>query len=267
MYTDPKIPARGIVSLVGAGQGATDLLTLRAPHLLSDADVIVHDRLMREAALALARPEAQSIFVGKARANHRMPQADINALLVRLARVGKRVVRLKGGRPTGVRPRRRGSRGPGRGVRYEIVPGITAALACAANAGIPLTHRETSRSVMLTTGHTKNGTLDPDFAAPARPGARLSVYMGIHTLPLLLDGLRRHGFDPATPAALVERGGTPARRALFGILPDLLARASAWSTGGPALVLIGAVGPRGAERARHSEDRCEQGGTWNGAEC
>ena len=267
MYIDPKIPARGIVSLVGAGPGAADLLTLRALQRLIDADVIVYDRLVSEAVLALARPEAERIFVGKARANHCMPQADINALLVRLARAGKRVVRLKGGDPLVF----------GRGgeeaealaaarVRYEIVPGITAALACAADAGIPLTHRETSRSVTLATGHTKDGTLELDFAALARPGATLAIYMGIRTLPLLLDGLRRHGFDPATPAALVERGGTPTCRTLFGSLPDLLAQAPAWSTGGPALVLIGAVVARRAERARHGEDRCEQGGAWNGSE-
>ena len=233
MYIDPKIPARGIVSLVGAGPGAADLLTLRALQRLSDADVIVYDRLVSEAVLALARPEAERTFVGKARANHCMPQADINALLVRLARAGKRVVRLKGGDPLVF----------GRGgeeaealaaarVRYEIVPGITAALACAADAGIPLTHRETSRSVTLATGHTKDGTLDLDFAALARPGATLAIYMGIHTLAQLFEGLGRHGFDPATPAALVERGGTPQRRMLTGTLPDLLALAPAGARAG-----------------------------------
>lgn len=265
MYIDPKPPASGIVFLVGAGPGAADLLTLRALHRLRDADVIVYDRLVSDAVLALARPEAERIFVGKARACRCMLQADINALLVRLARAGKRVVRLKGGDPLVFgRGGEEAEALAAAGVRYEIVPGITAALACAADAGIPLTHREASRSVTLATGHTKDGTLDLDFAALARPGATLAIYMGIHTLPLLLDGLMRHGFDPATPAALVERGGTPACRTLFGPLPDLLAQAPAWGSGGPALVLIGAVVARSAERTRQSEARSEQGGTWNG---
>lgn len=265
MYIDPKTPASGIVFLVGAGPGAADLLTLRALDRLRDADVIVYDRLVSDAVLALARPEAERIFVGKARAYHCMLQADINTLLVRLARAGKRVVRLKGGDPLVFgRGGEEAEALAAAGVRYEIVPGITAALACAADAGIPLTHREASRSVTLATGHTKDGTLDLDFAALARPGATLAIYMGIRTLPLLLDGLMRHGFDPATPAALVERGGTPACRTLFGPLPDLLAQASAWGSGGPALVLIGAVVARSAERTRQSEAHSEQGGTWNG---
>jgi uroporphyrin-III C-methyltransferase / precorrin-2 dehydrogenase / sirohydrochlorin ferrochelatase len=115
------------------------------------------------------------------------------------------------------------------------------ALACAADAGIPLTHRDASRALTLVTGHTKDGALSLDFAALARPGATLAIYMGIHSLALLTDGLVRHGFDPTTPAALVERGGTRRRRILTGTLPELAAQAPHWSTGGPALVLIGEV--------------------------
>ena len=238
---DGAAPA-GMVFLVGAGPGAADLLTLRALRLLGEADVIVHDRLVSDEVLDLARRDAERIFVGKARANHCMQQEDINALLVRLARAGKRVVRLKGGDPLVF----------GRGgeeaealaaadVMFEIVPGITAALACAADAGISLTHRAASRSVTLVTGHTKDGGLELDFAALARPGATLAIYMGVQSLPELLAGLVRHGFDQATPAALVESGGTRAARVLTATLPVLVAQGPGWTTGGPVLVLVGEV--------------------------
>jgi uroporphyrin-III C-methyltransferase/precorrin-2 dehydrogenase/sirohydrochlorin ferrochelatase len=245
----------GMVFLVGAGPGAGDLLTLRAQRLLGEADVIVHDRLVSDEVLEMARRDAERIFVGKARANHCMPQADINALLVRLARAGKRVVRLKGGDPLVFG--RGGEEAEAlveAGVAHEIVPGITAALACAADAGIPLTHREASRAVTLATGHTKDGMLELDFAALARPGATLAIYMGIHTLAQLADGLGRYGFDPTTPAALIERGGTRRKRVLTGTLPELVAQAPAWGTGGPTLVLIGEVVARRSERVgRKSE--------------
>jgi uroporphyrin-III C-methyltransferase/precorrin-2 dehydrogenase/sirohydrochlorin ferrochelatase len=232
----------GMVFLVGAGPGAADLLTLRALRLLGEADVIVHDRLVSAEVLDMARRDAERIFVGKARANHCMKQEDINALLVRLARTGKRVVRLKGGDPLIFgRGGEEAEALAAAGVAFEIVPGITAALACAADAGIPLTHRDASRAVTLATGHTKDGALDLDFAALARPGATLAIYMGVHSLALLTKGLRRHGFDPTTPAALVEHGGTRRRRILTGTLPELLVQAPHWSRGGPALVLIGEV--------------------------
>lgn len=243
----------GIVFLVGAGPGAADLLTLRAQRLLGEADVIVHDRLVSDEVLDMGRRDAERIFVGKARANHCMKQEDINALLIRLARTGKRVVRLKGGDPLVFgRGGEEAEALADAGVTFEIVPGITAALACAADAGIPLTHRNDSRAVTLATGHTKDGTLDLDFAALARPGATLAIYMGITTLALLLEGLTRHGFDPTTPAALVERGGTRRRRVLTGTLPELVARAAGWSHGGPALVLIGEV----VARRTGVEQRC-----------
>jgi len=232
----------GIVHLVGAGPGAADLLTLRAHRLLGQADVVVHDRLVSDEVLCMARPDAERIFVGKARANHCMPQGQINALLIGLAREGKRVVRLKGGDPLVFgRGGEEAEALAAAGVPFEIVPGITAALACAADMAIPLTHRDASRSVTLVTGHTKDGDLDLDFAMLSRPGATLAVYMGIHTLRRLMEGLARHGFDLTTPAALVERGGTPLRRVLSGTLPELVVWAPGWSHGGPALLLIGEV--------------------------
>jgi uroporphyrin-III C-methyltransferase/precorrin-2 dehydrogenase/sirohydrochlorin ferrochelatase len=234
----------GIVYLVGAGPGAADLLTLRAQRVLGEADVIVHDRLVTDDVLDMARRDAARINVGKARANHRMKQADINALLVRLCQEGKRVVRLKGGDPLVFgRGGEEAEALQDAGVAFEIVPGITAALACAAQARFPLTHRRVARSVTLVTGHTCDGRLEIDFQAAVQGGGTLAIYMGITTLPLLRDGLAAAGQDPRTPAALIECGGTPRQRTSFGTLGELVERAATWSTGGPALVLVGpAVG-------------------------
>ena len=231
----------GIVYLVGAGPGAADLLTLRAHRLLGEADVIVHDRLIGEDVLDMARRDAERIYVGKARANHCLPQEGINDLLVRLAREGRKVVRLKGGDPFVFgRGGEEAEALAQAGVAFEVVPGVTAALACAAQSGIPLTHRDATRTVTLATGHTKNGQLDLDFTQLAR-GGTLAVYMGIVTLPLLRTGLLDAGLDAATPAALIERGGTRAQRVLTGTLDTLVEQAPGWSTGGPTLVMIGAV--------------------------
>jgi uroporphyrin-III C-methyltransferase/precorrin-2 dehydrogenase/sirohydrochlorin ferrochelatase len=231
---------QGMVFLVGAGPGAADLLTLRAQRLLGEADVIVHDRLVSDAVLDMARRDAERIYVGKARANHCLRQEDINALLVRLAREGRKVIRLKGGDPFVFgRGGEEAEALEAAGVAFEVVPGITAALACAAQARIPLTHREAARSLTLITGHTKDGDLDIDFAAVARAGGTLAVYMGLVTLPKLRDGLFAHGLHRQTPAALIERGGTADQRTLFGTLDDLVDRAESWSTQGPILLLLG----------------------------
>ncbi len=246
-----SLPPTGIVSLVGAGPGAADLLTLRAQRLLGEADVIVHDRLVTDEVLDMARRDAARIYVGKARANHCLPQEGINALLVRLAREGKRVVRLKGGDPFIFgRGGEEAEALAAAGVAFEVVPGITAALACAAQARIPLTHREAARAVTFVTGHTKDGTVDVDFASVARSRATLAVYMGVVSLPGLRDGLLAAGMPASTPAALIERGGTRAQRELHGTLDELATAAAGWSTGGPALVLVGEAVARGtAERA------------------
>ena len=232
---------RGIVYLVGAGPGSADLLTLRAHRLLGEADVIVHDRLVGEDVLDMARRDSERIYVGKARANHCLPQEGINDLLIRLAREGRKVVRLKGGDPFVFgRGGEEAEALAAAGVAFEVVPGVTAALACAAQSGTPLTHRAAARTVTFATGHTKDGRLDLDFAQLAM-GGTIAVYMGVVTLPLLRDGLLAAGLDPATPAALIERGGTRAQRLLRGTLDELAAQAEGWSTGGPTLVMVGAV--------------------------
>ncbi len=241
-----KLPA-GIVHLVGAGPGAADLLTLRAVRLLERADAIVHDRLVSDEVLALANPAAERIYVGKRRADHCLPQAEINALLVRLAHSHACVVRLKGGDPFIFgRGGEEAEALAQAGIETQIVPGVTAALACAAQAGIPLTHRGVSRSVTFVTGHTKDGRLEVDFAGLARSlsipgGSTLAVYMGIATLPALAAGLAAQGLDLAIPAALIERGGSPRQRELRGSLGELVRQGQAWSDGGPALLIIGEV--------------------------
>ncbi|MGC8523986.1 MAG: siroheme synthase CysG [Acidibrevibacterium sp.] len=243
----------GMVFLVGAGPGAADLLTLRAQRLLGEADVIVHDRLVGDEVLALARRDATRIFVGKARAHHCLPQSEINALLVGLARAGKKVVRLKGGDPFIFgRGGEEAEALAEAGIACEIVPGVTAALACAAAAGIPLTHRDAARSVTLLTGHGKEGVIDLDFAALVRLGGTLAIYMAITALPRLAAGFAAAGLAPETPAALIERGGTPAERRLFAPLPELATRAPAWSSGGPALLLIGPAVARAGTATREA---------------
>jgi uroporphyrin-III C-methyltransferase/precorrin-2 dehydrogenase/sirohydrochlorin ferrochelatase len=251
MQTDA--PGSGIVFLVGAGPGAADLLTLRAQRLLGEADVIVHDRLVTDEVLDMARRDAERIFVGKARAKHCMRQEDINALLVRLGREGRKVVRLKGGDPFVFgRGGEEAEALADAGVACEVVPGVTAALACAAQAGIPLTHRDAARMVTFVTGHTKEGRLDVDFATLVNSQATLAVYMGLASLPALAAGLLAHGLDAGTPAALIERGGTQRQRTLRGTLDSLVAQAPGWSSGGPTLVLVGHAVGRGREWAMPS---------------
>ena len=235
---------QGMVFLVGAGPGAADLLTLRAQRLLGEADVIVHDRLVTPEVLAMARRDAERIFVGKSRANHCLKQQEINALLVRLAQQGRKVVRLKGGDPSIFgRGGEEAEALAEAGIPFEVVPGITAALACAAQAGIPLTHRDAASRVTFVTGHTREGKLDLDFASLVRSRTTLAVYMGIVSLPQLRSGLLAHGLDATTAAALIERGGTADQRELRGTLDELVARAPDWSQNGPTLILIGpAVG-------------------------
>jgi uroporphyrin-III C-methyltransferase/precorrin-2 dehydrogenase/sirohydrochlorin ferrochelatase len=237
---DETTPETGFVHLVGAGPGAADLVSLRALRLLGEADVIVHDRLGTAEVLDLARRDAARIDVGKSQGDHTMPQAEINALLIRLARDGKRVVRLKGGDPFIF-----GRGGEeiaalhSAGIPCAVVPGITAALACAASAGIPLTHRDHAHAVTFVTAHRRRPDLGIDYAGLLRPGVTLAIYMGLATLPRLRDELEAAGFDPAMPAVLVEDGGTDHARVLRGRLTELADQAGAWARGGPVLTLLG----------------------------
>lgn len=232
----------GSVALVGAGPGHPDLLTLRAATLIRQAEVIVYDRLVGAEILALARPCTQRIYVGKARGDHTLPQSEISALLVRLARDGRRVVRLKGGDPYIF------GRGgeeiemlSEHGIPFEVVPGVTAAAGVAAYAGIPLTHRDHAHAVMLVTGHLKNGSADLDWPALARPGHTLVVYMGLVGLPQLCRELVAHGLPATTPAAVVQQATLPTQRVVVGTLADLVERACTARLAPPTLIIVGDV--------------------------
>ena len=238
-------PTLGIVHLVGAGPGAADLVSLRGLRLLGEADVIVHDRLGTAEVLELARRDAERIDVGKSEGHHTMPQRDINALLVRLAREGRHVVRLKGGDPFIF------GRGGEEvdalheaGVVCEVVPGITAALACAASAGIPLTHRDAAHAVTFVTAHRRRDDLGIDYAGLLRPGVTLAIYMGLATLPRLCAELAAAGFSTGMQAVLVESGGTSRTRVLRGRLEELALIAGGWAAGGPVLILLGGTADR-----------------------
>jgi len=232
----------GTVYLVGAGPGNPDLLTVRAARLVADADVLVYDRLVGADILRLARRDARRIFVGKARSNHALPQHEINALLVRLALEGGDVVRLKGGDPFVF-----GRGGEevealvAHGIPFEVVPGVTAASGVAAYAGIPLTHRDHAHAVTLVAGHLKDGTMDLDWPALARPGQTLVVYMGLLGLPVLARELIAHGRSPATPAAVVEQATTANQRIVTGTLADLPGKAFDARLAPPTLIVIGDV--------------------------
>jgi uroporphyrin-III C-methyltransferase/precorrin-2 dehydrogenase/sirohydrochlorin ferrochelatase len=240
----PRAPgaAAGKVFLVGAGPGNPDLLTLRAARLLGEAEVVVYDRLVGTGIVALAPRTAQRIFVGKARSNHALPQDEINALLVRLGLEGRRVVRLKGGDPFVF-----GRGGEeiealvAHGIAFEVVPGITAATGIAAYAGIPLTHRDHAHAVTFVTGHLKDGTMNLDWPALARPGQTVVIYMGLLGLPILAHELIAHGLPASTPAAVIQQGTTASQRVVTGTLATLPGLAFDARLEPPTLIVVGDV--------------------------
>ncbi len=232
----------GSVVLVGAGPGDPGLITLNALRAMNEADVILHDRLVSAEVLRLARRDATRIEVGKSAGRHSMGQDEIHALMLRHAQAGRRVVRLKGGDPFVF-----GRGGEeleflrAHGIAYEVIPGITAAVACAAYAGIPLTHRDHAQSLRLVTAHCKNSLDTLDWASLAQDQQTLAVYMGVAGLETVRERLLLAGVAPDLPFALVENGSRAQQRVITGALAALPDIARHHGVQSPALLIVGAV--------------------------
>lgn len=232
----------GKVFLVGAGPGDPELLTLKAARLLAQAEVVVFDHLVGDGVMDLIHPAAIRIYAGKEAGRHALPQHEINALLVSEARKGRNIVRLKGGDPFIF------GRGGEEmealvdaGIACEVVPGITAASGISACTGMPLTHRDHARALVFATGHLKDGTVNLDWHALARPDQTVVIYMGLGALEVICERLVAHGLPPATPAAIIHKGTTPEQRTLIGSLASLPDDAARAGLHPPALIMIGSV--------------------------
>jgi uroporphyrin-III C-methyltransferase/precorrin-2 dehydrogenase/sirohydrochlorin ferrochelatase len=242
LLTNSMGAQQGEVYLVGAGPGDADLLTFKALRLMQKADVVLFDRLVSDEILRLCRVDADMIYVGKARSDHAVPQADMNQMLVDLALEGKRVVRLKGGDPFIF----------GRGgeeiallaqnnISFQVVPGITAASGCAAYAGIPLTHRDYAQSVRFLTGHLKADTPNLNWVEMVHRDETLVFYMGLVGLPLICEGLLAAGRSPDTPIAMVHNGTRPDQVVVTGTLSTMVAEVAKAKIKAPTLIIVGEV--------------------------
>jgi uroporphyrin-III C-methyltransferase len=241
MKNDDKLEA-GKVWLIGAGPGDPDLLTVKAARLIAQADALVYDHLVGEGIMDLARSDARLIYAGKEASKHTLPQGSINQLLVDLAREGLSVVRLKGGDPFIF----------GRGgeeletlvasdIPFEVIPGVTAAAGCAAYSGFPLTHRDHAQALTFVTGHLKDGSVNLDWPALARPCHTIVFYMGIGAAAEICRQMISHGLPPTTPAAVVRNGTLPDQQTLLATLGTLPERINESEIKPPALIIVGSV--------------------------
>jgi len=240
----PSDAWNGRVALVGAGPGDPELLTLKAHRLIRAADAVVHDYLVAPAILALARPDSEKIFVGKKGGGFCCPQTEIEAILIRLAREGKTVVRLKGGDPFIFgRGGEEAEALAAAGIPFEVVPGVTSALAAAAYAGTPLTHRSHASGVVFLTGH--EDPTKPDAAIRwedyAKLGATLCLYMGMKNLEIITRRLQAGGLAGTTPVAVIQSATTGGHRRLLATLATVALESEHAGFGAPSIVVIGEV--------------------------
>ena len=249
----------GSVALIGVGPGDPDLLTLRALRAMQDADVVLYDRLIGDKILDYVRRDAERIYVGKAPADQSMNQQAINALILERAHTGQNVVRLKGGDPFVF----------GRGgeemavlkeasIKVEVIPGVTAAIGCAATAGIPLTHRDYAEGVSFVTGSTCDGGTEPDWASLATLRHTLVIYMGVAKAGVIGERLVEHGMRPETPVAVIENGTLPDQIITHGTLKTLGVTVTEQCIGGPVLLIIGDVAALSREESRKADAHIER---------
>ena len=235
-------PVTGEVWLVGAGPGDPDLLTFKALRLMQHADVVLYDRLVGPGILELSRRDAERVNVGKSPGNHALTQDEITALMIRLAREGNRVLRLKGGDPfifgRGGEELEDVARA---GIPVQVVPGITAAAGCGACAGIPLTHRDHAQSVVFVTAHGAGGVLGHDWTKLARPGQTVVIYMGLGSLGQITSSALAQGVDPDLPVAVIDNGSRQNQTVLTATLDTIEAIADKAELRGPALIVMGHV--------------------------
>ena len=239
---DEDIANQGEVYLVGAGPGDPDLLTFKALRLMQQADIALYDRLVHPSIVDLIRRDATKIYVGKERDNHVVRQEEINQLLVKYAKEGKKVLRLKGGDPFIF----------GRGgeeietladekVAFQVVPGITSASGCSAYSGIPLTHRDYAQSCIFVTGHLKEGRLELDWKKLIQPNQTIVFYMGLVSIDIICAQLIKNGLDPRTPCALVQQGTTPEQKVYTSIVKDMSQLVKEKKPTAPTIFIIGHV--------------------------